>query len=323
MENSILNFAKQFAFRPEIINSEKLKNKVFKNFILGGMGGSHLSAGILHAHDPSINLYIHRDYGLPPYEEEFCQNSLFIASSYSGNTEEIVDFADEAYSKGYDLIIITTGGKLLDFAKINSLPYIKLPDDGIQPRIALGYSTIAVASIVSPSVLPELVSMEQLIKPLEIKDKGFELAKNLNNKIPIIYSVKENRSISYIWKIKINETGKIPSFYNIIPELNHNEMQGYDFVDANIKLSENFHFIFIQDDSDNERNLKRMSVLENQLQEKGLSVTRLFLEGSNRFEKIFKSIILADWTSFFISEFYKTEPEQVPLIEDFKKRLLS
>jgi hypothetical protein len=64
-----------------------------------------------------------------------------------------------------------------------------------------------------------------------------------------------------------------------------------------------------------------MEVLESQLQDKGFSVNNLFLSGESRFEKIFNSLLLADWTALGLSEKYNTEPEQVPLIEDFKKRI--
>jgi glucose/mannose-6-phosphate isomerase len=196
-----------------------------------------------------------------------------------------------------------------------------LPDDGIQPRLAIGYSTMALTSIVAPNLVSELNSLEGTISPESINSDGIELAGLLKNKIPVIFSSNKNRSIAYNWKIKMNETGKIPSFYNVFPELNHNEMQGYDFVDVNQELSKNFHFIFIKDKNEHPRVLKRMEVLEGQFQEKGFSVNTILLTGESRFEQIFQSLILADWTALGLSEIYETEPEQVPLIEEFKKRI--
>ena len=91
MEQSITNFNKQFEYNPVIRNTEKLKDK-YKHFVLCGMGGSHLSAGIIKMLKPGIELYVHRDYDLPPYSEEFFSKSLLIASSHSGNTEEVLSF---------------------------------------------------------------------------------------------------------------------------------------------------------------------------------------------------------------------------------------
>jgi glucose/mannose-6-phosphate isomerase len=185
MKESILNFAKQFSYKPEIINKDKISNE-YENFILGGMGGSHLAAGILRAHNPGLNLYIHRDYGIPEYDDSFNKKSLFIASSYSGNTEEVLDFADEAYTKGYEVLVISTGGKLIDFAKENNLAYIQIPDTGIQPRLALGYSTIALASVVSKGLVLELQSLENKIIPEKIEKDGMELAEILQGKTEIL-----------------------------------------------------------------------------------------------------------------------------------------
>jgi len=320
MENSINNFSKQFAFEPEIINAEKFNNTK-KGFVLGGMGGSHLAGGIFKIINPEINLSIYRDYGLPKQSADNQDATLYIASSHSGNTEEILDFADEAYSKGLDLIIITTGGKLLEFAQENKIPAIVLSNDGIQPRTALGYSLLALYKIILPNQVADLQKLQNIIDSQKNIEQAKELAKTLQNKIPVIYTSSQNRAVAYNWKIKFNETGKIPAFYNSFSELNHNEMQGYDFVSENSALSEKFHFIFIHDGADDERVEKRMNVTEQVYKEKGLPVTSLFLEGDSKIEQIFNSLLLADWTALELAKFYGTESEKVPLIEKFKTLL--
>jgi len=317
MENSIKNFAGQFAFEPEIINPEKFNNTK-KIFVLGGMGGSHLAGGIFKIVNPEIDLNIYRDYGLPKQSAENQDATLYIVSSHSGNTEEVLDFADEAYSKGLDLIVVTTGGKLLEFAQENKIPAIVLPNDGIQPRTALGYSLLALYKIILPEQIADLQKLQNIIDSQKNVAQAVDLAKTLQNKIPIIYTSSQNRAVAYNWKIKFNETGKIPAFYNSFSELNHNEMQGYDFVTENATFSEKFHFIFIHDSTDDERVEKRMKVTEQLYQDKGLPVTNLFLEGDSKIEEIFNSLLLADWTALELAKFYGTEPEKVPLIEKFK-----
>lgn len=321
MEESTLNFAKQFAYKPEIKNSDKFKSD-YKNFVLSGMGGSHLAAGILQAYKPGINLYVHRDYGIPAYDADFCKNALFIASSYSGNTEEVIDFLDEAYSRGFDTLVIATSGKLIEFAERNNLPYIQMPQTGIQPRLALGYSLIALASVVLPESLPELATLATRLNPASLKSEASSIAKTLVGKIPVIYTSTRNRAVAYNWKIKFNESAKIPAFYNSFPELNHNEMQGYDFADSNKNLSENFHFIIIKDESDDNRIIKRMDTVQELFEEKGYGVTQIYLLGESRLEQIFNSLILADWITLELATEYKTEPSKVPLIEEFKKRIV-
>ncbi|MCB9805541.1 bifunctional phosphoglucose/phosphomannose isomerase [Candidatus Nomurabacteria bacterium] len=320
MEEAILNFSKQFNFQPEIINSDKLKS--YKHFVVGGMGGSHLSAGIIKMYQPGIELYVHRDYGVPPFDVDFCSNSLFIASSYSGNTEETIDFIEEAYSKGFDVAAITTGGKLLEFAKKNNIPYIQMPDDGIQPRMALGYAAISLAHMMDhKALIDDLKNIAQSINPESFRDEGQRLANELKGQVPIIYSSLHNLSVAYNWKIKMNETGKIPAFYNVFPELNHNEFNGFDVRDNTQDLSNNFHFIFLRDSDDYSRIQKRMDVTESIYQEKGLTVTSIFMKGNNVLEKIFSTLLLADWIAFHVATNNGVDPEQVPMVEDLKKQI--
>ncbi|MCI5108444.1 MAG: bifunctional phosphoglucose/phosphomannose isomerase [Candidatus Pacebacteria bacterium] len=311
MEEAIKSFNEQFLFDPVIVNGEKLTNH--KNIVLAGMGGSHLAAGIIKSYKPGIDIYVHRAYDLPPYDDEFLKDSLLIASSYSGNTEEVISFLDEGLAKGYQMAVISTGGALIEKAKEFNLPHIEIPDTGIQPRSALGYSTIALAKFIKDDeILRELKNIK--LDPEEFRSSGEELARGLENKIPIIYSSTDNLGIAYNWKIKMNETGKIPAFYNIFPEMNHNEIVGFD----NVELSKNFKFIILKDRDDHKMVQKRMEVFEKIFEEKGLEVIKLELEGENTFEKIFKSLLLADWTALSVAKIYGSDPEKVPTIEKFK-----
>jgi glucose/mannose-6-phosphate isomerase len=321
MEDSIIKFTEQFDWEPQILN-DSLKEGGYEKYILGGMGGSHLAADILKVYQPDLNLEIYSDYGVP--ELENYENVLFIASSYSGNTEEVVDFLDEAYSRGYNILIIATGGKLIEFAEKNNISYIAIPDTGIQPRLAVGYSVVALASVILPEAVEELKSMPEVLQPEALKEEGENLAKMIDGKTPVIYTSTNNSAIGYNWKIKINETGKTPAFNNVFPELNHNEMQGFD-PNSNgsvEKPQEKYHFFLIHDSEDHLRVAKRMDVLESLFQERGYSVTRIYLEGETVFEKIFRSLLLADWIALSLAQSSGAEPEEVPLIEEFKRRLV-
>lgn len=317
MEQSIKDFSNQFSYEPVIRNSEKLKEK-YEHFILCGMGGSHLSAGIIKAHKPGVELYVHRDYGLPPYSDEFLKKSLLIASSHSGNTEEVLSFLRFALEKGLDAVIVTTGGKLFDIAVSEQLPHVVIPNDGVQPRLALGFFALAIAKIMNDEELVSEIKNTGLnLNSESLREEGVSLANSIGSKMPVIYASNKNLTISYNWKIKFNETAKIPAFYNLFPELNHNEMQGYQDEIYN----QNFHFIFLNDSEDNERIQKRMSVLSDLLEGKGYEVTNLELEGDNILAKVFRSLLIADWTALELAKIKGTDPQSVPFIEDFKNKL--
>lgn len=318
MEEAIKKLATQFNFVPVIEHGDKLR--MSNSFVLCGMGGSHLSAGLFKIYNPSVDLYIHRDYGLPLLAEKRFSDSTYIASSYSGNTEEVLDFAEKAREKGFNIIAVAIGGKLIEWARQHELPYIQLPDTGIQPRSAVGFSIIALAKIMGgDEAVSALHHLGTHLSPLRWDGPGQELATILKNKVPIIYSSRPNLPIAYNWKIKFNETAKIPAFYNVFSELNHNEMTGFDRNEASAPLSEKFHFIFLSDGADHPQISHRMDMTKKMYEDRGLSVTKIAIEGATVFEKIFNSLTLADWTSLYLSRTYGTDPEQVPMVEEFKK----
>jgi len=321
MYESIKNFNKQFSYEPEIKNSEKFIIK--KEFIVVGMGGSALAPLLLKTYKPEINILIHKDYGLPKISIEKLKNKTIILSSYSGNTEEVVDALEEARSKNLDMIVITVGGKLLALAKENNIPYIELPNTGIQPRMALGLSTKAFLKVIGQgSELEKINQLASTLSPSSYEEEGKKLAQKIKNYVPVIYSSASNLSIVYNWKIKLNETGKIPAFYNILPELNHNEMTGFDVSDSTKELSNKFYFIILKDLGDNPKIIKRMSILEKLYKDRKLNIKIIEIKGENNWFKIFSSLILADWTAYYTALEYGLEPEQVPMVEEFKKLIL-
>jgi len=186
--------------------------------------------------------------------------------------------------------------------------------------MALGFHTKAILKVMGKEKeLMEISELYNILKPEDFEGWGRELAEKIKDKIPIIYSSEVNQAIAYNWKIKFNETSKIPSFYNVFPELNHNEMTGFDIKESSRHLSKNFIFLLIEDDDDHPKIKKRMEVLKNLFEAKGLNVEVLKLTGKNKFHKIFSSLILADWTSYHLAIKYGIDPERVPMVEEFKK----
>lgn len=322
MEKAIKEFPLQFSFVPKVENRNKLKP--FTKVIVCGMGGSHLPAGILKTANSSLDLFIHRDYGLPDLPAKYFKEALLIASSYSGNTEEVLDFASLAYEKNYNVAVIASGGKLISFAKAHTLPHVFIPSTGIQPRSAIGFSLLALVKLIgSEALLEELSALQSVLDPEKWRKSGKNISRAVSGKIPIIYSSRRNEQVAYNWKIKFNETGKIPAFFNVVPELNHNEMAGLERLPTTRDILKNFHFIFVLDESDHPQVQKRMTVLQEILKEQSRPVTSVFLEGQTRFERIFNSLLLADWSALYTARENKTEPEKVDFIENFKDKLKS
>lgn len=322
MRKAIEQFPSQFAYAPVIQNAKSLKNK--SRFVVLGMGGSHLAADILRAWKPGIPLTVHHDYGLPSMSESDYRETLFIASSYSGNTEEVLDGCAKALRKGFKVAVIATGGALLTLAKKHRLPYIQLPATGIQPRSALGFSFMALLALLQDrSGIREAHGLARELRTGACKKNGKELARMLANRIPVIYASERNTAVAYNWKIQLNETGKIPAFYNTVPELNHNEMIGLDVLPSTKKISERMTFLVLTDKADHPRIQRRMRVLAALYRKRGLAVLLQPIAGSTRLRAITDSLLTADWCSLTLAGRYGVEAEQVPMVEELKRRLRS
>lgn len=323
MEQAIRDFGTQFSFTPAIENAEHLP--IFNptmgwRAVVAGMGGSHLAADIFAAVYPHIPVSVHRSYGLPVGGKPGADLTLYIASSYSGNTEETLDFMKAALAAGKHVVAITTGGAMATLAREKKVPLILLPITGIQPRSALGFSLLAIAALLGGEhIVKELQVIGSAMHTDELETEGKDLAELLKGKVPVVYASEVNTSLAYNWKIKFNETGKIPAFYNTFPELNHNELAGMDVLPTTAPLSERLHFIFLEDAEDHPRIITRMTVTEQLYGERGISFSRSPLSGKHRAERMLASLVRADWAAFHTALLYRAEPEAVAIIESFKK----
>ncbi|MBI1866246.1 MAG: hypothetical protein HYS02_00575, partial [Candidatus Staskawiczbacteria bacterium] len=240
-------------------------------------------------------------------------------SSYSGDTEEAIDGFNESIAKNLPLACVSTGGKLLELAIEHKKPYIKIPDTGIEPRSAVGFSITSLLALMrEEKALLEIKETADIIDVNKAEKEGKLLAEKLKNYIPLIYSSTKNKAIANNWKIRFNETGKIPSFYNTLPELNHNEMVGFDGGKKTKKLLEHFYFIFLQDDTDNQRISLRIETLKEMLSKRGFLTETSYLSGNSIWEKIFTSLLIADWTSYYTAEQYGLEAQETKIVSEFK-----
>lgn len=290
------------------------------SYIVAGMGGSHLAADLLLACDPDAPIKVHSDYGLPHGIKK--EGTCVIASSYSGNTEETIDSYLRARESGIAVVAVSTGGELLKMAAKDGVPYITLPDTGIQPRHALGFSLKAIAHAARlEKISQDATHAAAVLGRMPLANFGRDLAFDLGGRIPVLYSSARNKAAAHIAKIKFNETGKIPAFSNVFPEANHNEMTGFDFVPATRAIVADFHAVFIRDDQDDDRVAKRFDACSSLFQKKGIPVAQIEMKGSTRLERLLSVILAADWASYDIAIANHADPEGVPMVEDFKKAL--
>jgi len=320
LPDDIKNYATQFEYEPIVENAHKLKK--FGKFVVAGMGGSHLAADILKAWHPELDLVVWHNYGLPKLHEKDMKDRLIILSSYSGNTEETVDALDAAKAKKLNFAVVAARGKLIKLAQSLKVPYVQMPDFHMQPRMATGLSLRAMLALMGEKAwLAEAKTLAALLRPSREELRGRDLAKRLHGSVPVVYASVRNTAIAANWKIKFNETGKVPAFWNVVPEMNHNEMTGFDAKGKTTPLSRPFHFVFLKDGADDRRIIKRMNVMEKLFRDRGFKTEIVLMQGKNEIHKIFNALNLADWTAFHSAKLYGVDPEQVPMVEEFKKMI--
>ena len=114
MNDYINDFTNHLTEAMEIGDASHLKksDKKFNNILICGLGGSGIGGTIINdIISPKANIPIlaTKDYSIPNFVDE---NTLVIASSYSGNTEETIYALEKCQSRNTEICIITSGGKL-------------------------------------------------------------------------------------------------------------------------------------------------------------------------------------------------------------------
>lgn len=327
MYNVIINFPKQFRIGITAARNISLKPEVLpfppENIIICGMGGSALPGDILVTLRP-LDIFMHKSYGLPP---QAGNESLIICISYSGNTEETLSAFSEALNRKLPMVAISTGGKLEKLSKKYDVPLVKIPSPLIPPRLALGEMFAALVqilvnhNILGPEICEELLKVGADLKSEKFENQGKKLAKRIFQKIPIIYTPKQFREIGLIWKNSLNETAKILAIANYFPELNHNETVGFWKINEMQVGNEKISVLILRDPKEHPRILKQMAITKEIIEKEGVQVEFIEILGKNMLEKIFSTVILGFWTSYWLALEYKIDPTPIKAIEELKRKL--
>ncbi len=309
----LLLFKDQFTFEPKLRNAEALK--AHQSYLVCGMGGSAISVHFLKMLFPMIPLSLHNSYGLP---KSIKPGTLVIVNSYSGNTEEGLDSYTKALKSGYSVVAISKGGELIRLAKEVGHPYIELPESELEPRFAIGHQMIAILTcILEKRYLRLLRDAATKIEQRKCLDVGSVLASRFSERYPVLYSSSLLGPLSYTIKAAVNEGAKLPCFTNIIPEANHNELQGF-VVDDTRNESKVFGFLFFVSTFDNERIKKRMNAMRELYSSKGFTCEEILVDHSSPsslLEVLFLGYAFA--TSLAINR--NVHPYTTPFIQEFKK----
>lgn len=310
------HFKEQFTFVPEIHNEHNLSK--YLRVVVCGMGGSAISVNLLKIFFPELLLSLHNSYGLPVQYDK--NSTLIIINSYSGNTEEALDSYERAKKDGANLACLSLGGALLTHAEEDVKTFIKLPESSLEPRFSIGHQMIGLLTLMGEEEKIQILKQKiELLDLAKSEAKGKALAELYHNKYPVLYASATLYPVAYLIKAAINEGAKVPSFVNIIPEANHNELQSF-VTDDTTSASQDFSFLFLTSTYDHTRILKRFSIMERMYKEKGFTLTSIETDHTNILS-VFECIVTGYYMATYMAIAKNIDPYTTPFIAAFKKNL--
>lgn len=300
-----------------------------KNICFAGMGGSAIGADLARAYAANTSpfpIQVIRHYDIPAYVGE---NTLFIACSYSGNTEETMSALKQAIQAGAQIIGVTSGGILESLAAEHGFDCIKIPG-GMPPRAALAYSFVPVFRILQfMNLINEGEEARQETENLLFSraaslsdlngNEALQLAQKIKDTLPVIYSdALLLEPVNLRWRGQIEENSKALVYGNFFPEMNHNEIIGWEKMDH---LEGLISVIFLVDEDDNDRVLFREKVFQEIIKDEAKSITIVRSEGESKLARMFSLIQLADWVSIYLAILNGVDPTAIKNIDHMKAQL--
>ncbi|MDO8186772.1 bifunctional phosphoglucose/phosphomannose isomerase [Conexibacter sp. JD483] len=295
-------------------------------FIVAGMGGSAIGGALARAvlgDRASRPIAIARDYGLPAWTTD---ESTVLCASYSGNTEETLAAYEAAGVIGAQRIVATTGGKLAAAAREDGVPVIPLPGM-FQPRVAVGYMLVIALEVAALSGAAESLRSEIDVAAAHIESLvqewgpdgaedslAKEIARGLHGTIPQIAGAGLTAPIAYRWKTQLNENGKTPAFATELPELNHNELVGWQ---GAAELGR-FSAVFLDDSDLHPRIRQRIELTRGLISPTAAASYRVEGRGETRTERLVSLVLLGDLVSLYVAVLRGIDPTPVDAIERLK-----
>ena len=301
------------------------------SIVVAGMGGSAIGGDVVSVLEKEcidVPFLVCRGYSVPNWVNK---NTLVICSSYSGNTEETLAALDDSMVKGAQVCGITTGGSLAKKLETENKDVVIIPS-GLQPRAAIAFSFVPMIKLLQkigildtkidswlPNVIESILNNREL-HCLDSKENPiFELADQIHNKIPIIYSDNSSMNVAALrLKGQICENSKMLCYHNDLPELNHNEIVGWE---NNSILFDHLFLIWLTDEADNERVKHRMDITQTILNEKKVDQYVIKMTGNLLQDRFLNMIHYGDWLSYWCAIAHNTDPSPVSNIDRLKKEL--
>src|SRR5579859_7914424 len=328
MKKLIEGFTQQLAHALKIGQAMDLvrPGSDIRNIIITGMGGSGIGANLVESLTfgrVPIPITVTKGYNIPQFVSP---HTLFIACSYSGNTEETLAAVNKGLLKRAHIICITSGGRMLEMAREYNLFYIQVPGGSTSPRAQLGYMMISLLYALYHTNLIGAAFIKETENAIEYLDRGEKavqseaelIAKKLRGKLPVIYCDERLKAMAIRFQNQLNENSKQIAHVNTFPEMNHNEIVGWRFPENILQQAQ---VIYLYSDHDHERVEKRMEICRDIFEKRSNPIIDIVAEGASLLEQYYYLIHLTDWISYFLAKENGVDADSIDNINFLKEEL--
>ena len=294
--------------------------------VVAGVGGSGIGGDVVRGivlDRLLIPLLVVRTYTVPAFVGP---DTLFIASSFSGDTEETLAAVDAAQVAGARIVAITSGGGLLTRAERHGWPTVRIPGESKLPRANVGYSLVQLlfvlraAGLLGDEFQGELTEAASLLETHQdaIQRQARDLAHSLTDHLPMIYADARLEAVALRFRQQLNENANQLALVNTFSEMNHNEIVGWENPAAVLARTA---VVLLRTPLDHPRVAVRMELCVPVFAAHAASVTILDARGASALAQALYLIHLLDWASVFTARLNGADPLTVPAIDELKARL--
>src|SRR5690554_5830809 len=324
MENYIEDFPQNITDAIEIGSKAilKFKTNVVTNVVIAGLGGSGIGGKIISqlvwdkCHVP---ITLVNDYRIPSWVNE---HTLFVATSYSGNTEETLSALSDATVQRAQIVAITAGGKLELLCREHGYNMIKIPA-GQPPRTSFGYNSVQQFFVLQAYGLIDGFFIDELHEAAKLlqretgalKAEAAAVANKINNTTPVIYAETRSEGLAIRLRQQINENAKMLCWHHVLPEMNHNELVGW------AGGSNAYSALFIHTPEDYPSTVTRMELSKEIIGRYTNKVVDLNPKGNSRIARAYYLIHFCDWISYSLAADRKVDPLEIGVIDYLKAEL--
>ncbi|MHB1385121.1 MAG: bifunctional phosphoglucose/phosphomannose isomerase [Bellilinea sp.] len=302
--------------------------------LVAGMGGSAIGADLLATYLEPISqvpIFVQRDYTLPAWA--FGKQTLVIASSHSGNTEETLSVFERARQSGCQILVISTGGRLAEIAHHAGVPVWKFNHSG-QPRAAVGFSFGLLLNLFSrqgwiPAQDAEMADALEAMRAQQaslrvdvptVKNPAKRQAGQMMGRWVVILGSGLLAPVARRWKGQVNELAKAWGQFDTLPEADHNTLAGIEYPE---EMLTNTIVIFLRSASDHPRNLQRSELTRQSFMVAGLGTDYYVAQGNSRLAQMWTAIHFGDYTGYYLAMAYGVDPTPIPAITSLKNAMQS